>query len=79
MPVRREEIRLEQEPIDGLGTGAGRQRLESRSGGGAVGDPVPGSAVADEEHEVVLHAERPVVRTETVPVGRFRMDKQTLN
>ena len=76
VPVRREEIRLEQEPIGGPGTGAGAE-IDSITGG-ASGDPVTGQVGAGEEHEVVLHAERPVVRTETVPVERVRMDKQTV-
>jgi stress response protein YsnF len=76
VPVRREEIRLEQEPIDGPGTAAGAE-VDSVAGG-AVGAAVPGQTGAGDEHEVVLHAERPVVRTETVPVERVRMGKQTV-
>jgi uncharacterized protein (TIGR02271 family) len=76
VPVRREEIRLEQEPIDGLGTAAGAE-VDSMASG-AVGDPVPGQIGAGEEHEIVLHAERPVVRTEAVPVERVRVGKQTV-
>ena len=76
VPVQREEIRLEQEPIGGPGTG---QVAEVDSvAGGAIGDPVPGQVGAGDEHEVVLHAERPVLRTETVPVERVRMGKQTV-
>ena len=77
VPVRREEIRLEQEPVGGPGTGAGAE-IDSVVGG-AIRGPVPGQAGgAGEEHEVVLHAERPVVRTETVPVERVRVGKQTV-
>jgi stress response protein YsnF len=39
---------------------------------------VPRQVGAGDEHEVVLHAERPVLRTETVPVERVRMGKQTV-
>jgi stress response protein YsnF len=79
VPVRREEIRVEREPVDGPATGVvGHQTgSASNSAVGAVGGAVPGNA-GDEEHEVVLHAERPVVRTETVPVERVRMGKQTV-
>ena len=76
VPVRREEIRLEQEPIGGPGTGAVTE-VDSVAGG-AVGAAVSGQTGAGDEHEVVLRAERPVVRTETVPVERVRMGKQTV-
>ena len=45
VPVRREEVRVEREPI----TDANR------------GDAVDGPAISEEEHEVVLHAEEVVV------------------
>jgi len=76
VPVRREEIRLEQEPIGGPGTG--RSTEVDSVAAGAIGDAVPGQIGAGEEHEVVLHRERPVVRTETVPVERVRVAKQTV-
>jgi stress response protein YsnF len=76
VPVQREEIRLEQEPIGGPGTGPVAE-VDSVAGG-AIGDPVPRQVGAGDEHEVVLHAERPVLRTETVPVERVRMGKQTV-
>jgi stress response protein YsnF len=80
VPVRREEIRVEREPVDGPATGVVGHQAGSASSSavGAVGGAVPGNAGGDEEHEVVLHAERPVVRTETVPVERVRMGKQTV-
>ncbi|WDF33318.1 PRC and DUF2382 domain-containing protein [Arthrobacter agilis] len=62
VPVSREEVRLEREPI----TDANR------------GDAFDGPAISEEEHEVTLHAERPVVDKETVPVERVRMDKETV-
>jgi stress response protein YsnF len=37
-----------------------------------------GPAISEEEHEVVLHAERPVVAKETVPVERVRLDTETV-
>ncbi|NHC13998.1 DUF2382 domain-containing protein [Motilibacter deserti] len=36
-----------------------------------------GPAISEEEHEVVLHAERPVVTTEAVPVERVRLDVES--
>jgi hypothetical protein len=37
-----------------------------------------GPAVSEEEHEATLHAERPVVDTEAVPVERVRLGKQAV-
>ncbi|MGY2128248.1 DUF2382 domain-containing protein [Blastococcus sp. SYSU DS0617] len=62
VPVSHEEIRLEREPITD----------------GNVGNALDGPAISEEEHEVVLHAERPVVAKEAVPVERVRLDTQTV-
>ena len=62
VPVSHEEVRLEREPI----TDANR------------GDAYDGPAISEEEHEVVLHAEQPVVQKEAVPVERVRLDKETV-
>jgi uncharacterized protein (TIGR02271 family) len=59
VPVRREEVRLEREPI----TEGNRDAAYA------------GSEITESEHEVTLHAERPVVSKETVPVERVRLDK----
>ena len=57
VPVQREEIRVEREPI----TETNR------------GDALDGPDISEDEHEVVLMAERPVVTTEAVPVERVRV------
>ena len=62
VPVSHEEVRIEREPI----TDANR------------GDALSGPAISEEEHEVVLHAEQPVVSTEAVPVERVRMGTETV-
>ena len=62
VPVSREEVRVEREPI----TDANR------------GDALSGADITEEEHEVVLHAERPVVTTEAVPVERVRLGTETV-
>ncbi len=62
VPVAHEEIRLEREPITDAN----------------VGDALDGPAISEEEHEVVLHAERPVVAKEAVPVERVRLDTETV-
>jgi uncharacterized protein (TIGR02271 family) len=62
VPVQREEVRLEREPI----TEANR------------GPAMSGPDISEEEHEVTLHEERPVVEKETVPVERVRLDKDVV-
>jgi uncharacterized protein (TIGR02271 family) len=62
VPVSREEVRVEREPI----TDANVDK--------AMGGP----AISEEEHEVTLHAETPVVEKEAVPVERVRLDKETV-
>jgi uncharacterized protein (TIGR02271 family) len=62
VPVEREQVRLEREPI----TDANRD------------DALSGPDLTESEHEVTLHADRPVVDTETVPVERVRLGKETV-
>ena len=62
VPVQREEVRVVREPI----TDDNRAAAES------------GPEISDEEHEVVLHEERPVVEKEAVPVERVRLDTDTV-
>ena len=62
VPVTREEVRLEREPI----TDANRD------------DAMDGADITEAEHEVVLHEERPVVTTEAVPVERVRVATETV-
>jgi len=63
VPVSHEEVRIEREPI----TDANR------------GDALDGPDISEEEHEVILHAEQPVVSKETVPVERVRMGTETVS
>jgi len=62
VPVSREEARIEREPITDAN----------------VGRAMDGPAISEEEHEVTLNAERPVVDTEAVPVERVRLSKDTV-
>ena len=62
VPVQREQARLEREPITEANRGAA----------------FSGPDLTESEHEVTLHAERPVVGTETVPVERVRLGKETV-
>jgi uncharacterized protein (TIGR02271 family) len=62
VPVSREEVRIEREPITEANVGAA----------------MSGGDLTEEEHEVTLHEERPVVEKETVPVERVRLDKDVV-
>jgi uncharacterized protein (TIGR02271 family) len=63
VPVSREEVRVEREPI----TDANAEQAMS------------GPTMSEAEHEVTLHAERPVVEKEAVPVERVRLDKESVS
>ena len=62
VPVSHEEIRVEREPITDANAAAA----------------LDGPAISEEEHEVVLKAEKPIVAKEAVPVERVRLDKETV-
>ena len=62
VPVQREEVRLEREPITDAN----------------VGDATDGPAISEEEHEVVLHEEEVVTEKRAVPKERVRLDKETV-
>ncbi|RFU21070.1 PRC and DUF2382 domain-containing protein [Geodermatophilus marinus] len=74
VPVRREEIRLEEVSDDSPDPGPGETLVpagtEARGGAGARAG---GGAGADLPGEIVLHAEKPVVTVEVVPVERVRL------
>jgi uncharacterized protein (TIGR02271 family) len=62
VPVRHEEVVLEREPITEGNRGAAYS----------------GQEISEDEHEVTLRAERPVVSTETEAVERVRLGKETV-
>jgi uncharacterized protein (TIGR02271 family) len=62
VPVSHEEVRIEREPITDENVGAA----------------LDGPDISEEEHEVVLHEERPVVAKETVAKERVRLDTETV-
>jgi len=62
VPVSREEVRIEREPI----TDANRDRATS------------GADISEEEHEVVLHEEEPVVEKNVVAKERVSLGKETV-
>src|SRR5512133_2319485 len=62
VPVSREEVRVEREPI----TDANLDAATS------------GPAISEEEHEVTLHEETPVVEKRAMPKERVRLDTETV-
>ncbi len=62
VPVQREEVRIEREPITDAN----------------AGDALDGPALTEEEHEVTLRAETPVVEKDVVAKERVRLDKDTV-
>jgi uncharacterized protein (TIGR02271 family) len=62
VPVQREEVRLEREPITDAN----------------AGQAMSGPEISEEEHEVVLHEEEPVVEKRTVPKERVRLGTETV-
>jgi uncharacterized protein (TIGR02271 family) len=62
VPIAKETVSVEREPI----TDANMPNAMS------------GPAISEEEHEVVLTEERPVVQKEAVPVERVRLDKDVV-
>jgi uncharacterized protein (TIGR02271 family) len=62
VPVQREEVRVEREPITDAN----------------AGDAIDGPEISEAEHEVTLRQEVPVVEKETIPVERVRLEKDTV-
>jgi uncharacterized protein (TIGR02271 family) len=62
VPVQREEVRLEREPITDAN----------------IDQATAGPEISEEEHEVVLHEEQPVVEKRVVPKERVRLSKDTV-
>lgn len=63
VPVTREEVRLEREPITDEN----------------MDEALSGPDIAESEHEVITHEERAVVAKETVPKERVRLTKETVS
>jgi uncharacterized protein (TIGR02271 family) len=62
VPIQREKARIEREPITDAN----------------VDQAVAGPEISEEEHELVLHEEQPVVEKRAVPKERVRLDKETV-
>jgi stress response protein YsnF len=76
VPIRREEIRIEEVPIDAEDPGPGESLVDDGHGAhsGSPGTVAAGSGQgAGLPAEIVLHTERPVVGVEVVPRERVRL------
>jgi uncharacterized protein (TIGR02271 family) len=62
VPVQREEVRLEREPVT-------EANIDQSTGG---------PDISESEREVVLKEEKPVVEKQTVPKERVRLTKDTV-
>ncbi|HEX8862590.1 MAG TPA: PRC and DUF2382 domain-containing protein [Actinomycetes bacterium] len=62
VPVQREEVRVEREPITEANADAA----------------MAGPDITESEHEVILHEEEPVVEKRTVPKERVRLGKEAV-
>ncbi len=62
VPVKREQVTLEREPITDAN----------------AGDATEGPEISEEEHEVTLHEEEVVTEKRTVPKERVRLGKETV-
>ncbi len=62
VPVSREELRVERTPITDAAAAPGELNTE----------------IGDSEHELTLHAERPVLTKETVPVEQVKIGTETV-
>jgi uncharacterized protein (TIGR02271 family) len=62
VPVQRERVRVEREPITNANWDAATSGLE----------------ISEEEHEVILREDEPVVEKRVVPRERVRLDKDTV-
>ena len=62
VPVEREEVRVQREPIGAPNVDAAAVEPE----------------ISEEEHEVVLHEEEPVVAKQVVPKERVRLEKEAV-
>ena len=63
VPVQREEVRIEREPITDTN----------------LDEATTGPEISEEEHEVVLHEEELVVEKRAVPKERVRLDKDVVS
>ena len=79
VPIRREEIRVEEVPLDAADSDAGEELVHH--GDLAEGER-PGRHTAPDDarlpDEIILHTERPVISVEVVPTERVRLRREVV-
>jgi stress response protein YsnF len=79
VPIRREEIRVEEVPLDAADSDAGEELVQH--GDLAEGER-PGRHTAPDDarlpDEIILHTERPVISVEVVPTERVRLRREVV-
>lgn len=79
VPIRREEIRIEEVPVDAVDDGVGESLMPAdhshgvHSAGQAGTPPTGAGAAGGLPDEIILHIERPIVSVEVVPRERVRL------
>jgi hypothetical protein len=73
VPIRREEIRIEEVPLDAPDPGPGESLVAGEFASGGAPSVTPSSGMGGLPEEIVLHTERPVVTVEVVPSERVRL------
>jgi stress response protein YsnF len=76
VPIRREEIRIEEVPLDAPDLGPGESLVGPDDD--VVGRGADHGTAGGLPDEIVLHTERPVVSVEVVPVERVRLRTETV-
>jgi stress response protein YsnF len=76
VPVRRERVRVEQQPAAGTNDQGSPELADAEQPSAGEHDDPP--QTSGDEAVVILHEERPVITTQTVPVERVRLSKQTV-
>ena len=84
VPVRREEIRVEEVPVDAADEGPGESLLPAQEqpvGAGAQQAGAGGGAAGTGglPREIILHTERPIVTMEVVPTERVRLGTELVH
>jgi stress response protein YsnF len=76
VPVRREKVRVERVPADSDAEEAPAEEAPAEE---IPAEEIPaGRSGGEPEQDLILYGERPVISTETVPVERVRLTKQTV-
>jgi stress response protein YsnF len=82
VPIRREEIRVEEVPVDAADSDGGEGTEGLVQHGDLAEGERPGRHTAPDDgslpEEIILHTERPVVSVEVVPIERVRLHREVV-